>query len=260
MVLAYSNQRRLSATANKRRGVEVRATVDRMKETPCADCGCTYPSFVMDFDHLDPSSKSFEISQHLTHKPWTVVLAEIAKCEVVCANCHRLRSWNPPKRLSARQQLIIDLKTVDCADCRGRFHYSQMDFDHRQGGKVRQVPKMGSHQAIREEAAKCDIVCANCHRFRTQVSKKGNARTSPADVDMVWKHRSAASPQTCLRDDGRPAERSWHTLAGTMPDGILASQHGITRCAVRKYRGRVGIRPFTPQGVKPEYREVPCVA
>jgi hypothetical protein len=45
---------------------------------------------VLEFDHL--RDKSFNIGSKLVHCSWEKVLAEIAKCEVVCANCHRRRT------------------------------------------------------------------------------------------------------------------------------------------------------------------------
>jgi len=68
-------------------------TIRKIKEeTPCADCGKNYPYYVMDFDHLE--DKSFGISDAINRrrKSLKAVLEEIAKCEVVCANCHRGRT------------------------------------------------------------------------------------------------------------------------------------------------------------------------
>lgn len=53
---------------------------------PCVDCGETDP-VVLDFDHL--RDKSFDIGAGIHDKSWKAVLAEIEKCEVRCANCHR---------------------------------------------------------------------------------------------------------------------------------------------------------------------------
>jgi hypothetical protein len=62
------------------------------KRRPCADCGKQYPPYVMQFDHLDGSTKAFNLSQ--SHgKPRAAVLEEIAKCEIVCANCHAARTY-----------------------------------------------------------------------------------------------------------------------------------------------------------------------
>jgi hypothetical protein len=56
---------------------------------PCVDCGDTDP-VVLEFDHL--RDKCFDIGQKLAVRRWTSILAEIEKCEVVCANCHRRRT------------------------------------------------------------------------------------------------------------------------------------------------------------------------
>jgi hypothetical protein len=58
---------------------------------PCADCGESDP-IVLEFDHLDPKAKSFDIGQSLSYRNWQSILVEIEKCEVVCANCHRRRT------------------------------------------------------------------------------------------------------------------------------------------------------------------------
>jgi hypothetical protein len=56
---------------------------------PCIDCGETDP-VVLEFDHL--RDKLFDIGQALPYRNWQSVLDEIAKCDVVCANCHRRRT------------------------------------------------------------------------------------------------------------------------------------------------------------------------
>lgn len=59
------------------------------KEHPCKDCGEGDP-LVLEFDHL--GDKSFSIGSCLTRYPWQAILDEMAKCDVVCANCHRRRT------------------------------------------------------------------------------------------------------------------------------------------------------------------------
>ncbi|MEA2452920.1 MAG: hypothetical protein QOG04_1630 [Actinomycetota bacterium] len=59
------------------------------KEHPCADCGESDP-VVLEFDHLD--EKAFGIAAGMRSRNWDAVLAEMEKCEVVCANCHRRRT------------------------------------------------------------------------------------------------------------------------------------------------------------------------
>ena len=58
----------------------------------CADCGGTFPSAVMHWDHLPGHEKVGEISCLVQERSRTLVLAELAKCELVCANCHAIRT------------------------------------------------------------------------------------------------------------------------------------------------------------------------
>ena len=63
--------------------------LDHFADHPCTDCGETDP-LVLEFDHL--RDKRFNIGTKLATFPWEVILEEIAKCDVVCANCHRRRT------------------------------------------------------------------------------------------------------------------------------------------------------------------------
>lgn len=62
------------------------------KSVPCADCGVQYDPWIMQFDHLPQYEKEFNISAATTHS-LKRLMAEIAKCEVVCANCHVNRTY-----------------------------------------------------------------------------------------------------------------------------------------------------------------------
>lgn len=60
----------------------------------CVDCGIDYPPHVLDFDHLPEFEKSFALSSSgVKGRGLDSVNAEIAKCEIVCANCHRHRTF-----------------------------------------------------------------------------------------------------------------------------------------------------------------------
>lgn len=62
------------------------------KAKPCADCGQSFPTVCMDFDHRPGESKLFALGGATDRYALALVLAEIAKCDVVCANCHRIRT------------------------------------------------------------------------------------------------------------------------------------------------------------------------
>ena len=62
------------------------------RDVPCADCGGRWPHYVMQFDHIG-SDKEFTVSLAVRRALSVArVQAEIDKCEVVCANCHALRT------------------------------------------------------------------------------------------------------------------------------------------------------------------------
>lgn len=67
--------------------------VNQAKSRPCTDCGNEYPPYVMQFDHVG-TGKEFNISQAAGRGYGRQkIQAEIDKCEVVCANCHAVRTW-----------------------------------------------------------------------------------------------------------------------------------------------------------------------
>jgi len=61
---------------------------------PCTDCGRVYPSQVMQWDHLPGFDKVGDVSEAFWGRSRGEVLAEIAKCELVCTNCHAIRTFD----------------------------------------------------------------------------------------------------------------------------------------------------------------------
>lgn len=82
---------RMRASWNDRYARAV-AKVRAFKDRPCMDCGGRFPHYVMHFDHPDPKIKTFNISQKACKGLTPAVLAEIEKCDLVCANCHAIRT------------------------------------------------------------------------------------------------------------------------------------------------------------------------
>lgn len=77
-------------------GPKRQAIVDKVnkikEETPCHDCGKFYQACCMDFDHTR-KDKHEEVGYLIAMtKTWDVIKAEIDKCDLVCANCHRVRT------------------------------------------------------------------------------------------------------------------------------------------------------------------------
>ena len=84
---------------NVDRSQALRARLDELKlAAGCADCGYKGHPHALEFDHLPGSVKCFSIGTKLASFGTERVMAEIAKCEVVCANCHRIRTAERRKR------------------------------------------------------------------------------------------------------------------------------------------------------------------
>lgn len=67
--------------------------LDRLRDRPCGDCGGSFPSCAMDFDHRDPTEKRYTVTRMIGRAGTARILEEVAKCDIVCANCHRLRTF-----------------------------------------------------------------------------------------------------------------------------------------------------------------------
>ena len=76
----------------KRREAREKRELMQAHRSACVDCGETHPA-CLDFHHRDPKQKSFSIGKEGVKFSKERILAEIAKCDVLCANCHRKRHW-----------------------------------------------------------------------------------------------------------------------------------------------------------------------
>lgn len=73
---------------------ELRAHVDAFKMARgCADCGYNAHPRALDLDHVGDDKVASIADLCHRMRPWEEIKAELAKCEVVCANCHRVRTW-----------------------------------------------------------------------------------------------------------------------------------------------------------------------
>lgn len=94
----YADNAEKYRVAAKRRRARIRKQVRAIKAVPCADCGKSYPYYVMDFDHRDGEEKIAEVGTLLRKDvAEKILMEEIAKCDVVCSNCHRKRTYRRDK-------------------------------------------------------------------------------------------------------------------------------------------------------------------
>lgn len=237
---------------NKRRRHERYAEVAKLKSAPCTDCGKTYAPCGMDFDHRDPSAKTDDVSSLVKRMvAWETVLDEIAKCDLVCVCCHRLRTYKgqnccKTRRFEQHRAIRDELKsTTPYLDCGGSFQPCPMDFDHT--GEVTKTANIarlagGSTETLLAEIQKCHLVCANGHRVRgeTGVHPEGGGG------QIVQRFKKIEARVNVLKDQ-RFVPFLRLDLLGVVPDKELAAQTGISRPMVAWYRRKAGI-VLTRQG------------
>jgi hypothetical protein len=79
---------------------EIQKMLSDIKEkSGCVDCLETYPYYILDFDHVY-GVKVANISQMLNNFSLEDIMKEVAKCEIVCSNCHRERTFNRKRKAS----------------------------------------------------------------------------------------------------------------------------------------------------------------
>ena len=60
----------------------------------CEICGYNQHHMALDFDHLDRKDKLFTVSSTSMSRNLKSLLKEVRKCRVLCANCHRITSFD----------------------------------------------------------------------------------------------------------------------------------------------------------------------
>lgn len=72
---------------------ERRDYINQLKSHPCTDCNGSFPPMCMQYDHRDPTTKTVAVA-HLVFISCSIedIDREIAKCDLVCANCHAIRT------------------------------------------------------------------------------------------------------------------------------------------------------------------------
>jgi hypothetical protein len=176
-----------------------------LSEHPCVKCGTSNP-VVLEFNHVNPATKTANICDmiHFRVSPDRIKL-EIAKCEVLCANCHQRHTTS--QRLTHyklafgragqmqfasgrmapdRRNISIVLERLSeaaCVDC-GLADPLVLQFDHLRSKTedIASLVRSGcSAQRLVNELNKCEVRCANCHRRRTAIQGRWfRVRQEPA--------------------------------------------------------------------------------
>ena len=146
---------------------------------PCIDCG-KKDIRTLEFDHVR-ETKAGEISDMLRQgNSWSTIESEIAKCEIRCANCHRIRtlehcnSWRNKSVFEQQNRSYMQvynyLAEHPCIDC-NEADIRLLNFVHVRGSKVSTISRLliqgCKWSTIEAEISKCEIRCANCHAIKS---------------------------------------------------------------------------------------------
>lgn len=84
----------------QKRYVEIRTLLNQLKSVPCADCEKPHPPWAMDFDHRPDEEKCFNLGEAPRRGFSEETLQrELDKCDVVCALCHRYRTFGKKRKM-----------------------------------------------------------------------------------------------------------------------------------------------------------------
>lgn len=113
---AYHERRRALRLVQKRKRKQgIVAWMRELKSSqPCTDCGGWFHPAAMTFDHLPGTTKRDHVSNLVYAGYRKVLLDEIAKCELVCANCHAVRTFM--REEAARRQADAGIDSAPLTD------------------------------------------------------------------------------------------------------------------------------------------------
>ena len=185
-----------------------------LREHPCVKCGNSDP-VVLEFNHLHPATKTANICDMIHFRVSRArIQLEIAKCEVLCANCHqrntttqslahyKLAFGENGQTQFASARMAPDLRNIRivlqrlreaaCVDC-GLTDPLVLQFDHLES-KTKDIAALVrsacSSQRLINELNKCEVRCANCHRRRTAI--QGGWFRARRDAEYAKRERARA--------------------------------------------------------------------
>lgn len=105
----YERNREAENVRMRDRARETKAALVAKLGGKCMDCGIVGPPEIYDFDHRDPNAKAFSLGS-APGAPERMA-AEAEKCDLVCANCHRIRTKNSPAVVQRKQRAHKERRT-----------------------------------------------------------------------------------------------------------------------------------------------------
>ena len=176
--LAEYRRRRRNAKTYRYQKKRRRTLKQRLAETAggrCVRCGYDASFAALDFHHRDGTQKDFAISKF--QGSWSKLTAEAAKCDLLCANCHRIEhaerdaliDIGPVVRFRRNLKVrAVEFMGSSCFGCSRTGPPAIFDFHHRDAADkhfgIGQDGIPRRWEKVVAELAKCVMLCANCHR------------------------------------------------------------------------------------------------
>jgi hypothetical protein len=139
----------------------------------CVDCGYSVCPEALQFHHRDPSTKEFGLGTF--NGSLARLIQEAAKCDLLCANCHRIRH---AREAAGSRHRVVELRRETkrraiasfggtCGACGSTYVPAALDFHHPDPSKkefaISDDGIYRSWERVRKELEVCMLLCANCH-------------------------------------------------------------------------------------------------
>lgn len=158
--LEYKNKERLPSNKIKHKANTNKSIITDFKKQPCNICKKSFNEQCMDIDHINPMNKNFQISKKWTKVSQEVLLKELLKCQNLCNNCHRYKTYQEQYSIRLLTKLDIYKNSTPCDKCNKSYHFSIMVL----------IPKTNlliSKNTLNKDLSLIkhfNLYCGNCHR------------------------------------------------------------------------------------------------
>jgi hypothetical protein len=155
--------------------------LEYMSDKKCERCGFD-DQRALAWHHKDPKTKKKCVSILVPGGySWKTILAEIAKCECLCQNCHAIEHYgehkhkgDPAKSKDVRVLYKIFMKNQKCNRCAvdnpGALEWHHKDPVTKKYTISSMVRDRMLWEEILEEISKCECLCRRCHHIETHYS------------------------------------------------------------------------------------------
>lgn len=162
----------------RRRRTRLRRWLFEQKEQSngCSRCGEDNPA-CLDFHHRKDEDRLMSVNKMVVYGYGKGrIRKEIAKCDLLCANCHRLVHARPystsvrPRRLELRYWVLaVKDRSDGCSNCYVEdphcLEFHHLDSEEKSRAVSQLINFEVSKEELKQEIEKCKILCANCHRI-----------------------------------------------------------------------------------------------